>query len=411
MAEIIKLENNTTIILDHEPSSHSFTMLCNISFGSRYEEPKYYGMAHFIEHMLFKGTKKRNAKQIAQEVEFVGGDINAYTTYENTSYSILMLKEYTELAIDIISDMVINSNFPPEEIERERSVILQEIYECIDDPYEYLSDNFVINTFKDQKLGHNILGTIETVSNISRDDLIHWKNKIYTGNNIVISISGNFNLEIAKKLISENFDSLPAGQKLDLEYSEFTPNITHLSRELEQIHLQIGFKYVDINHEHFYAAQLFSSILGSGMSSRLFQEIREKLGLAYGISSYTAIYKDIGTLNIGVSTSNEHIPKLQEKLTEVINSMSKITEEELQKAKNQIRAASLLLYESNSGRSSYLLSSYLKHGEIVPISDIVKKINAINTTDLNVIFEKFIKQNQLSIVSLGGIDHKFSLSF
>lgn len=411
MEEIIKLENNTTIILDYAPSSHSFTMLCNIAFGSRYEDPKYYGIAHFIEHMLFKGTQKRNAKQIAQEVEFVGGDINAYTTYENTSYSILMLKEYTELAIDIISDMVINSNFPVEEIERERSVILQEIYECIDDPHEYLSDNFIINTFKDQKLGHNILGTIETVSNISRDDLMNWKNKTYTGNNIVICISGNFDLEIAKKLISENFGKLPAGEKLLLENSAFTPNVTHLTRDLEQMHLQIGFKYVDINHEYFYAAQLFSSILGSGMSSRLFQEIREKLGLAYGIYSYTSIYKDIGTLNIGVSTSNEHVPKLQEKLTEVINSMSKIKDEELQKAKNQIRAASLLLYESHSGRSTYLLSSYIKHGKIISIDDIVKKINSISITDLNLIFEKFIKQNQLSIVSLGGIDHKFNLRF
>ncbi|WP_164503794.1 M16 family metallopeptidase [Rickettsiales endosymbiont of Stachyamoeba lipophora] len=396
---INSLENGLILLHDYCKNMQTVAVRLLVRFGTRYEREKF-GMAHFIEHMMFKGTNKRNYKQIAIEVEQIGADLNAYTSKEHTVYTINVLKDYLPTALEILSDLIVNSTFHQQEVDKERNVILQEIAECIDDPEEYLFDQFSDLCFKNQPMGHNILGTPESLKEITRDDLIATKERYYNAQNILISIAGEVELKSIVDLLNKNFGNLSLGNKEDFELAQFTPGAIMLNRELEQSHVLIGLESVSYNHPQFYSQQLFSMILGGGMSSRLFQEIREQRGLAYHVSSFTTSYPDIGIFGVNASSLSDNLETLITVMIDVIKSMRDIEEEELNRVKQQFKASSLMAQDSVSFRAEYLLNSYIKYHKIIPISQIVAKVTKISKSEVEDYYH-FLKQSKIALGIIG----------
>ncbi|MBN8828356.1 MAG: insulinase family protein [Sphingobacteriia bacterium] len=400
--KIHTLDNGIVLLTEHIPNSYTLAIRICFKFGSRYEPVEKKGIAHFLEHMLFKGTSRRTSKDIVEEVDLVGGDINAFTGRENTVYTLTILNEHLELGLDILSDILINSTFPLEEIEKERQVILQEIAQYVDEPEEFLFDSFFESTFKNQPLGHNILGTIETVNNIHKEDLLKFVNEFYVADNVIISIAGDLSKYNTPKLVNKFFASMPSNPK-DKSFikSSFTPSFLSLKRELEQSHYIVGYKGVGSLDEDYYNLQLISIILGGGMSSRLFQEIREKQALAYSIGSYTYNYSDTGLIIISASTIHEKIPQLNDGIINVIKSMSEIQDKELEKAKKQYTASLKMAYDSITSRANFLLNQYLKENKVVTIEELLKKIDNIRLVDLYQTFERIFTKPEISLGILG----------
>ncbi len=384
------LDNGMTIIND-QMDCESASIGVWIGAGSSNEKKDECGIAHMLEHMAFKGTKNRNAERIAREIEDVGGDINAYTSKEVTAYYLKVLKENTELGVEILSDIIKNSTFPKEEIERERGVIISEIGQSYDSADDRVFENFTKTAFKNQPMGRPILGTKETVSSFQKSNFKYFLNSNYTPENMVVSMSGNLNKDKFYKIVEEKFSDIKNDNKPKKVNSEWTTGFIAEDRDLEQTQLVFGvegLKNIDINR---FSLRALSIILGGGMSSRLFQEIREKKGLCYSIFSFTQMQNSSGVLGFYAGTSPRDVDYLLESsLTEVKKIKKFISPEELNRAKAQMKSSFIMGHESNSSRSEYFAKNMINFGKIIGADEIIESIEKISINSIYDLCDKLL---------------------
>ena len=379
MSVEFKILDNGMSIINDQIDVESASIGVWIGAGSSNEKKDECGIAHMLEHMAFKGTKNRNAETIAREIEDVGGDINAYTSKEVTAYYLKVLKENAELGVEILSDIIKNSTFPIEEIERERGVIISEIGQSYDSPDDRVFENFTKTAFKNQPMGRPILGTKETVSSFQKSNFKLFLNSNYTPENIVVSMSGNLNKDKFFKIVEEKFSDIKNNNKPKKVNSEWTTGLIAEDRDLEQTQLVFGvegLKNTDINR---FSLRALSIILGGGMSSRLFQEIREKRGLCYSIFSFTQMQNTSGTFGFYAGTSPNDVDHLLEaSLIEWKKIKKNISSEEIDRAKAQMKSAFIMGQESNSSRSEYFAKNMLSFGKMIEVEEVIASIDNIS---------------------------------
>lgn len=398
--KISTLKNGLRVVTETNPHVETLSLGVWVDVGARYESKQFHGISHLLEHMVFKGTKKRTAAGIAEEIEDVGGHLNAYTSREHTSYYSRVLKEDVELAMDILADILLNSEFPEDELKREQEVVIQEIGQVQDTPDDLIFDHLQMTAFPGQALGKPILGTIESVSSFTRASLQNYMTAHYHGGNMIMVGVGNVGHERFKELAEKYFATLKTGPKNISEKAKYSGGEFRDDKDLEQLHVALGFESTSYRDPDFFAAQLYTSILGGGMSSRLFQEVREKRGLSYSVYAFNAVLKETGLLSIYAGTGSEHINELLSVVGGEMKSLAnEIPEKELNRAKAQLKTALLTNLESTSGRSEQLARHMLIFDRVIPTAELVEKINAVDKMALNRVARKILK----SPVTLAGI--------
>ncbi len=402
--QLTTLSNGLRIITDSVDSVQSVALGIWAGVGARNEIASNNGVAHMVEHMLFKGTKIRSSQEIAEVIENVGGHMNAYTSREVTSYHMHLLKDHTPLALDVLSDMYQNSTMPAEEIERERHVILQEIGMCNDTPDDLIFDHYYETAYPDQALGAPILGTTDIVSKMSREALQSHIDTNYNTTNTVISAAGNISHDDFVSLVEDKFGALRAGDKAKNYAANYQGGEHRLDKELEQSHLIIGFQGISRLDDNLYAAQALSNILGGGMSSRLFQEVREKRGLVYSIFSFHTAHQDDGQFGIYAGTGPTDLEELVPVVCdEVAKASSTITDEELSRAKAQLKSSMLMARENMMTRADQHAKVLIHRDRVFDQNDIVQKIEALQVADLQNIAAQ-IFASKPTIVGLGPLE-------
>ena len=349
-----------------------------VATGTRSETAAENGASHFLEHMAFKGTTRRSAAGIAEEVENVGGQINAYTAREQTAYYVKLLKEDLALGADIIGDILTHSTFAPDELERERGVILQEIGQANDTPDDIIFDRFQEIAYPDQPMGRPVLGTEAGIAAMGRDVLTGYMQRHYAAGNIVVAATGALTHEAVVDLARQHFASLPQAMPGPVLPGAYRGGEFREARELDQVHIVLGFPSVAYDDPDYYPVLLLSTLLGGGMSSRLFQEIREKRGLVYSIYSFAAPFMDGGLFGIYAGTGEAEAEELVPVTLEELRNVQKgVTEAELHRARAQVKASLLMSLESTGSRCEQLARQIQVFGRPVPTAETVAKLNAV----------------------------------
>ena len=377
------LKNGIRVITEEIPSIESVSVGIWINAGSRNERKKENGIAHFLEHMAFKGTKKRNALQIAEEIENVGGFINAYTSREITCYYAKVLKNHLPLAVEILSDIICNSIFNKKEIEVEKGVIIQEIGMMKDTPDDVIFELLQKEAFADTSLGRSILGSTENIQSFKRQNFVDFIDNNYFSEKIVLCGAGNLKHKDLCKL-AENLKNIKASKKQSkISKIAFKGGENRVIKDLEQAHFAVGFKAPNLKSPKLFAGKLFSVIMGGGMSSRLFQEIREKRGLCYSIGTSFDCYSDNGIFLSYAGTSGEKVKELSEVIAlEFKKSITSLTESEVERAKTQLRSSLLMGLENSSSRSERLARGLIIWDKIVEVQETISKIESVKLKDV-----------------------------
>ena len=398
--------NGLTVLLEPIESSASVSIGIWIKAGSRNETKEEYGYAHLVEHMLFKGTSQRSAKELARLVDRVGGQHNAATNREYTCYYISIAAEHLELALNILSDMYYNSLFDPEELAKEKNVVIEEIKMYEDTPDEYIHDVFMEKMQTGHPLGHSILGTREGISKSTRENLTGFFAKHYAPNNTVASIAGNFIPEEAKALIEKYFGKTVNRNANESAEELFETDImgeVHIDRDLEQTHFIMGLPGLKRNDDDRWAMLALSTILGGSMSSKLFQKVREDEGLCYSIYSFNSSFSDAGTFGIYCATSQEKFKKavniIADECRQLLN--NGVTQEELDDAKTFLKGNLALNFESNEVRMGQLAKNEMIYGKYFTFSEIVDQINSVKNEDFARVCRRLFENKRMSIISLG----------
>jgi len=377
--QLSTLANGLRIATDRIDTVDTVSLGIWVDVGTRHEQADINGVAHFLEHMAFKGTARRSALTIAEEIEAVGGHLNAYTSRESTAYYAKVLKEDVQLALDILSDILQNSTFQPEEIERERAVILQEIGQANDTPDDIVFDHFQECAYPDQAMGRPVLGSPEIIRKIERETVIGYLRKHYGAQRMVLAAAGHVDHDRLADLADNLLGGLPAERPATTEPAYYAGGDRREQRDLEQLHLVLGFPGVVLGDPDYYAASVLSTALGGGMSSRLFQEIREKRGLVYTIHSFVHGYSDGGLFGIYAGTGEAEAAELVPAIcNEVIRIEDGLTPVELNRAKTQMKAGLLMSLESSSARCEQLAQHLLIHGKPFDPLDIVGRIEMVD---------------------------------
>lgn len=379
------LANGIRIIGEEIPDYNSVTVGIFVFCGGRDEPSDQLGIAHFTEHMLFKGTNKRSSLDISKTIDRIGGVINAYTNKEYTCYYVKIIKEKLELGVELLSDIFLNSVFPEEELEREKEVVIQEIGMVNDTPDDLIHDLMLQSIFGKDGLGHSLLGTEKHVKNFSRDSIFKFVKNYYQNDRIVVAAAGNFKWDEFYNLADKYFGNREEGNIIFKRESNKVGKDIRLSKShLYQIHTAIGFKTVSIYNDDKYPLKVLNHILGTGMSSLLFQELREKSGYAYSVFSFTHEYQDTGYLEIYFGTSIKHHKKCMDKVDEILKKLAKgeIPKEEIDYAKEQIKGYSLIALDSSDARFSYNAKSELYYNDFIPLEKLLEKINEVTLDDV-----------------------------
>lgn len=377
--KLTTLENGVRVISDRMDRVATASVGIWVDCGARREAPSMNGAAHLIEHMVFKGTTSRSAEDIARAIEDVGGQINAYTGREQTGFYVRVLADDVALGMDILSDMLVNPALDAEELDRERNVVIQEIGMVEDTPDDIIFDHFHACAFPDQGLGRPILGTRETVSSMTRHDLKAFMADYYAANRMIVAGSGAIDHDRLVSLAQEKLGNLTAGTPAQTAPAEYCGGETRIEDDLEQLHWLLGFPAIGHHDPMIYPLQAFSTILGGGMSSRLFQEIREKRGLVYSIYSYLAPFDDGGIFGIYAGTDPDRISELVPVVCEQLCSIADtITEAEVARAKAQLRAGVLMSLESSMARAEFWANNLMIFDKPPTVDTILHKIEAID---------------------------------
>lgn len=380
---ITTLDNGLRVITDTIPGVATATLGLWVGVGSRSEPASLNGISHFLEHMAFKGTTTRSAKQIAEEIENVGGHLNAYTSRENTAYHARILAQDVPLAVELIADILQNSTFEEDEIARERDVILQEIGQSFDTPDDIIFDYFQETAFPDHPLGRPILGTPEIVGSITQNDLKTYMKKEYTASRMVFAAAGAVDHDHIVTLCQKNFTHLSSHPTDTVKKASYQGGHFFNQRSLEQVHLVLGFESCPANHPDHYPFAVFSSLLGGGMSSRLFQEVREKRGLVYTIYSFKTAFQDSGLFSIYAGTGEHQVDELLPTIKDILGTFPQTLEDkEIERSKAQLKAGLLMSLESTSARCEKLAQHLMVYGRPIPPEEVIEKVNKVTREDI-----------------------------
>lgn len=400
--ECTKLDNGFHILTYSMPGAQSVALNLIARVGSRYESESENGISHFLEHMAFKGTKSRSARQIAEEFDSIGGHFNAYTSREQTVYYAKVLPENTKTALDIISDIVQNSVFDQADIAKEFHVICQEIAQTLDSPDDLAYERLASAAFANQAIGRSILGTQETIEKFTSDDFHNYIKKHYHADNMFLSVAGNVRHDDIVDM-AKNMFNFSQSSGIVMPQGKYTSGVSLISKKLEQSNIIIGFEspaYTNVTK--FYHSQILSLILGGGISSRLFQNIRENLGLAYSVGAFNSSYYDTGLFSIYAGTSHDNLVKTSESLiNEILKICDNVSKEELDRAKAQVRASIIMAEEKSSYKSEEIGRNYAIFGKYEGLDVLMSYINKTTESDvISIANEIFSTKPSLSIVGL-----------
>lgn len=410
MINRITLENGVRIICEKIPHVRSVSVGIWVGAGSRNEKKEINGISHFIEHMLFKGTKKRSAKEIAESIDSIGGQINAFTGKECTCYYTKTLDTHIDIAIDVLTDMFFNSVFSEKDIDIERKVVLEEISMYEDSPEDLVHDYLSETVWENDAIGMPILGTYESLHNIERDTIVNYISEHYLPENTVIAVAGNFDDNVLIDIVKKNFGSWYSDRKpvKQFEKANFKVSNRIKQKDIEQVHICLGFEGIEHGNDDLYSLLAINNVFGGGMSSRLFQKIREERGLVYSIYSYPSSYCNAGLFTIYAGMNPEHRDTFLKLVMEEIKILIKhgISEEELAKSKEQLKGSYILGLESTSSRMNSLGKSELMLGKVYTPEEVLKKIDEVNNEKVREIIEKVFQMEKMSIAVVGNINEK-----
>ena len=376
---VTRLDSGLTVASDTMDRVETVSLGAWVGVGTRHEPAEINGVAHLLEHMAFKGTERRSAYQIAEEIEAVGGHLNAYTGRESTAYYAKVLAGNAPLAVDIVADILQRPTVDEDELTRERAVVLQEIGQAHDTPDDSIFDRFQETAYPGQALGRPVLGTSEIVARIDRQTLQDYMARHYSAETMILAAAGKIEHERFLELVSEAFDALPRKPAGTVEPAAYRGGDYREGRELEQVHVLLGFESIGYLDDDYYAVSVLSTLFGGGMSSRLFQEVREKRGLAYSVYSFVSGYRDGGLFGIYAGTGEgeaaELIPVICDELGKLV---TEVREEEVTRARVQHKASILMGLESTGTRCEQMAQHILVYGRPLPVEEIVAKIEAVD---------------------------------
>jgi predicted Zn-dependent peptidase len=402
------LDNGVRVITEAMPHVRSVSVGIWIGSGSRRETPEQNGISHFIEHMLFKGTTSRSAEDIARSVDSIGGNLDAFTAKELVCFNTKVLDQHLSQAFDVLADLVLNPMFRPEDIEKEKGVILEEIKMEADSPDYLVHEIFSSNFWKDHPLGKPILGTPQTVRRFDDTMIRDFYRSVYVPSNLVVTAAGNLTHERLTGLVRQHFESLPAGGSRPAEQAPSTHARIALrnKKSLEQVHLCLGVPSYPLPHAERFACYVLNTLLGGGMSSRLFQNIRERQGLAYAVFSELNPYRDTGCLSIYAGTSVESARKVVESITREFRLLKEqgVGEEELRRAKDHLKGSLMLGLESTASRMSNLARQEMYFGKFFTLDELVDSIEAVTGEDVQRTARTFFDSRQIALTVLGNLE-------
>ncbi|NLK73689.1 MAG: insulinase family protein [Clostridiales bacterium] len=408
MVKIKHLSNGITVVFETMPYLRSASFGVWVKVGSVNENKSNNGIAHVIEHMLFKGTKNRNTKQMADDMARIGGNINAYTSKECTSYYATILSEHLPLAIDILSDMFQNSLIDEKDLKKEKSVIIEEIDMYEDSPEDLAHEMLQKKIWKDHPLGYIISGTKQNIRNISREQILDFMDTYYVGDNIIISVAGRFDEDEIYTLLEEKFGSIKQRNQVlmeNIDKPKYHKVIYTKNKDIEQVHCNIAFDCISYLSDQRYVLTVFNSIFGGSINSRLFQIIRENSGLTYSIYSYGSSFRHAGLFHIYAAMNPSQTDTVFKKIYQIIEDIKKngINSDELEMAKEQIKTDFILGSESAKSRMNSNGKSVINRGYVLPLDDIVAGIEAVTLDDIKEFANKYLDFNNMSISIVGNI--------
>ncbi|MGE3148183.1 MAG: M16 family metallopeptidase [Pseudorhodoplanes sp.] len=400
--EVTRLASGLVVVTDTMPHLETASLGVWVGSGSRDEQPDEHGISHLLEHMAFKGTARRTARQIAEEIEAVGGDINAATSVETTSYFARVLKADVPLAIDVLSDILANPTFDPEELNREQSVIVQEIGATEDAPDDVVFDHLQETAFPAQAVGRSILGTPESVRSFNARKLRAYLSRNYRAPDMVVAAAGNLDHRMIVSEVEKKFANFSGPAAPVPDPARFIGGAYVEARDLEQAHIALAMEGVPQRDPSLFSLQIFSSILGGGMSSRLFQEVREIRGLCYSIYTFHMPYSDTGFFGLYAGTDASDAPELMRVVIDQISEAAvTLTETEIARAKAQMKAGLLMALESSGARAEQLARQMIAYGRPISLSEIIAKIDAVTVDSARAAGHALIARGKPAIAALG----------
>jgi predicted Zn-dependent peptidase len=400
---VTRLANGVHVVTDPMDTVETASVGAWVAVGARHEQPEINGISHLIEHMVFKGTLRRTPQQIVEEIEAVGGQINAYTSRENTAYFAKVLKEDTALALDIVADIVQHATFDESELERERQVILQEISQANDTPDDIIFDHFHEACYPGQSVGRPVLGSADIIQSIPRTTALGYMQAEYAAPRVVVGAAGRVDHDEFVAMTERAFTALPTSGPAAADRPRYSGGDRRELRELEQVHIITGFDGVAYDDPDYHALAVYSMLLGGGMSSRLFQEAREKRGLVYSIYSFSQSYDDGGLFGVYAGTgereSKELVPLIADEMAAVCDTVS---DDELQRARAQLKASTLMALESTSARAEQAARQLQIYGRPIPVSETIADIEAVDAAAVKRVARRVLA-SPLTLTAIGPV--------
>ncbi len=402
------LNNNIPVLMETTSEVHSACIGIWVKTGSRYETAEKNGIFHFLEHMFFKGTQKRTASDIAIETDYLGSELNAFTSTEYTLFYIKVLDEHVETALELLTDIFLNSLFPEGDIEKEKNIVKEELKMVEDNPADYVHDLFGKNIWGDRGIGQSILGSTKTIDAFTRDDLLDHVKRFYGTENIIISCSGNINKEHFLDYLNSTLGSLkrtgPAKKEI---FPEFNSAFNIVTKDLSESHVSIGLKGLSYADEDRYSMHLLNTILGAGFSSRLFQNIREQRGLVYSVYSYHVSYFDTGLWGVYAGTDRKNVSEVVNVIVDEIENLSgTVTEDELQRAKNQLKGNLILALESTSNKMTNIAKQEIYYGKYFTPKEIIQMVDSITLANIQALANRLVSENSFAMTVYGPVKEK-----
>ncbi len=410
------LDNGVRVVTEQIPTLKSVTVGIWVNVGSRDEQPGERGFSHFIEHMFFKGTERRSAAEISREIDALGGEMNAFTTRESTTFYVKVLDQQLETALELLADLFHHSRFDSKEIDKEKQVVLEEIRMVQDDPEDLLQELHTEQVLGSHPLGRPILGSVEVIKELRRKDLLRYIATHYDSRRIVIAVAGNFEMRPLEAMVSRFFGSLVRGDNGTIP-ARWPPQpsggVIVRRKPLEQVHLCLGLKGVSAGHKDRYAAHALNGVLGGSVSSRLFQEIREKRGLAYSIFSYLSPYSDGGTITVYAATRPKEVARVADLVYRELERIRRkgVEPKELERAKNQMKGSLMLSLESSHSRMSKLAKDELTNGCHTSLEDMLTEIDRVSPEQVVRLGQELFDLDSIAITALGPLSRRTLQAF
>ncbi len=401
------LDNGLRLLTEQIPHVRSVSIGVWLTRGSRHEPAPQFGIAHFVEHMLFKGTTSRSAESIAQDIDSIGGQLDAFTAKEYASYYIKVLDENLPLAVDILSDIVLNPAFAAQDIEREKKVVLEEIKMVEDTPDDLVHEIFTQTFWEDHPLGRPILGTPETVEALTRDSLCEYFEQAYTANNVVIAAAGNMEHGRVRELVEKAFANIRRVGPVVVDVPPtVVPKVTIRSKDLEQSHLCLGTSGFPQNHADRYTSYVMNTLVGGSMSSRLFQNVREKRGLAYAVFSGLSAYRDAGTFTVYAGCAKEVVGEVIDLVVEELRMVKQLPapQSELRRAKDHLKGSLMLSLENTASRMSHLARQEIYFDRQFSLDETLEGIERVTPEEVQQVARQMFSDGALAATILGQLD-------